>query len=104
MSVHAPARWLVTYDIAEHRRLARVFKLLKKHGVPVQYSVFYVDASSAKMAILMTALAKLIDKHADDVRAYRIPQSPWIHTMGAAMLPTDMWLDGLQTHEAEKLA
>ena len=92
MSLHANARWLVTYDIADPRRLARVFKFLKKQGVPVQYSVFQVDASAAKMGSLMVQMAKLIDATADDVRAYRLPANTWKATLGAGMLPEGVLL------------
>mgnify|MGYP000455734142 CR=1 FL=1 len=65
MSAHASARWLVAYDIAEKRRLGRVFRLLKKHGVPVQYSVFLVPASAQQMDRLIGQLAPLIDPRDD---------------------------------------
>lgn len=87
MSQHASARWLLTYDIADPRRLGRVFKFLNKHGVPVQYSVFLLEASAEKMASLMTQIAKLIDDDADDVRAYRMPENLWQVTLGASILP-----------------
>jgi CRISPR-associated protein Cas2 len=92
MSLHQTAQWLVTYDIANPRRLARVFKHLKKEGVPMQYSVFAVDASNAKMGALMVHLGTLIDLREDDVRAYRLPDSGWRATLGATMLPEDVWL------------
>ena len=92
MSHHAPARWLVTYDIVEPRNLARVFKLLKKNGVPIQYSVFSVHASAVQIGSLMVRLAKLIDVRADDVRAYRLPENPWQVTLGSAILPEDIWI------------
>lgn len=98
MSVHQQAQWLVTYDIADPRRLARVFKRLKKEGVPLQYSVFSVEASNAQMGALVAHLATLIDKRADDVRAYRLPTNGWRATLGAAMLPEDLWLDGKQSN------
>lgn len=93
MSQHAQASWLVTYDIVEPRTLARVFKLLKKKGVPVQYSVFLVQASAVQIGSLMVQIAKLIDARADDVRAYRLPENGWKVTLGAAMLPEDIWID-----------
>lgn len=93
MSQHAPARWLVTYDIVKPRNLARVFKLLKKNGVPIQYSVFQVEASAAQMGALMVQTARLIDVKTDDVRAYRLPENAWKVTLGATILPDDMWLD-----------
>lgn len=96
MSLNASARWIVTYDIAGKRRLPRVFKFLKKQGIPVQYSVFLVDASAAKMGSIMASIAALIDKGADDVRAYRIPANPWKVTLGSAILPEGILLgDGV---------
>ena len=92
MSLNASARWIVTYDIADKRRLPRVFKFLKKQGIPVQYSVFLVDASAAKMGDIMASIAALIDKDADDVRAYRIPANPWKVTLGIAILPEGILL------------
>ena len=92
MSLHQTAQWLVTYDIANPRRLARVFKHLKKEGVPMQYSVFAVDGSNAKMGALMAHLGTLIDLREDDVRAYRLPDNGWRAILGAAMLPEELWL------------
>lgn len=90
MSLHANANWLVTYDIADPRRLARLFKFLKKQGIPVQYSVFLVEASAAKMGNLIVQMAKLVDEEADDVRAYRLPERTWKVTLGASILPEGM--------------
>jgi CRISPR-associated protein Cas2 len=92
MSLHQTAHWLVTYDIAHPRRLARVFKHLKKEGVPMQYSVFAVEASNAKMGTLMAHLGTLIDLRQDDVRAYRLPENGWRATLGKTMLPEELWL------------
>ena len=93
MSQTQSAHWLVTYDIADPRRLARVFKCMRKAGVPVQYSVFAVDASSVQMKMLMARLAKLIDLRADDVRAYRLPEPAWRATLGRAILPDGVLLE-----------
>lgn len=90
MSQHASARWLVTYDIADPKRLGRLFKFLKKQGVPVQYSVFLVEASAVKMGDLIVQIAKMINADADDVRAYRLPENAWKVTLGSGILPEDI--------------
>jgi len=90
MSQNTPANYLVTYDIADPRRLARMFKFLKKHGLPVQYSVFLLQVNAVKMNTLMTHMAKIIDPEADDVRAYRLPENGWQATLGASILPTEI--------------
>lgn len=87
MSQHANARWLVTYDIADPKRLTRLFKFLKKQGVPVQYSIFLVETSAIKMSGLIVQIEKIIDLDADDVRAYRLPENAWKVTLGASILP-----------------
>lgn len=90
MAQNTLSRYLVTYDIAHPRRLARVFRSLKKEGVPLQYSVFLVETSAVKMGQIMGRLAKLIDVNEDDVRAYRLPDNGWHISMGASILPDDM--------------
>ena len=90
MSQFDSGQWLVCYDIREPRRLSRVFRFLKKHGVPVQYSVFLVDASGAKMGRLLQDMAQLVDPRADDVRAYGLPASPQYDTIGRSMLPLNI--------------
>jgi CRISPR-associated protein Cas2 len=90
MSQHASARWLVTYDIADPKRLTRLFKFLKKQGVPLQYSVFLVEASAVKMSSLVLQMKAMVDGQADDVRAYRLPENLWQVTLGASILPDDI--------------
>ena len=76
MSANEIASWVISYDIGHKRRLAQVHRLMKKQGVPLQYSVFLVRASSARIASLMGQLALLIDKRQDDVRAVRVHGVP----------------------------
>jgi len=90
MSQTQAARYLVTYDIADKRRLSRLFRYLKKHGMPVQYSVFMVPASATQLNTVMTHVGKIIDPDADDVRAYRLPDNGWQVTLGASILPPDI--------------
>lgn len=89
MSQHATAKWLVTYDVANPRRLSRLFRYLKKQGVPIQYSVFQLDVSATKMATVMAQIARIIDPQADDVRAYCLPANLWEASMGKSILPAD---------------
>lgn len=95
MSQTASARYLVTYDIADKRRLSRLFRYLKKQGVPVQYSVFMLESNTVKMAELMLKIAKMIHADADDVRAYRLPANGWQVSMGASILPEDLLPGGI---------
>jgi CRISPR-associated protein Cas2 len=95
MSRHDTQNWLVTYDIADPRRLLRVHRALKKEGTPMQYSVFWVQASRLRMGAIMAQLAGLIDKREDDVRAYPIPLNAWSVSLGNSMLPKDILIGGV---------
>lgn len=95
MSQNTSARYLVTYDIADKRRLSRLFRFMKKQAVPVQYSVFLVESNAVKLNEMMVRIAKLIHPTADDVRAYRLPDNGWQFTMGASILPDDIIPGGL---------
>jgi len=87
MSLHESADWIVTYDISDGRRGARVLRLMKAHGLPLQYSVFLVHASSAAMHALMSDIKRLIKPANDDVRAYRVPAGAECHQLGGTRLP-----------------
>lgn len=89
---HTTVRWLVAYDISDRRHWAKVYKLLKSEGIPLQYSIFMLHTSPAKMGMLVGQLDKLIDKKTDDVRVYRIPDNAWMVSLGNSMLPDDVWL------------
>jgi CRISPR-associated protein Cas2 len=92
MSLNETASWIVAYDIAHPRRLARVFSYIKRQGIPLQNSVFVVEASNATMDRFMAHIATLIDARDDDVRAYRLPKNGWRTTLGSPKLPDDVWL------------
>lgn len=94
MSLHQTARWTVTYDIADARRGVRVHRFMCRHGVPLQYSVFLVEASSAEMQRLLADLKEHIAWSADDVRAYRWPAEAECHQLGTPLLPDDV-LEGV---------
>jgi len=49
-------RWyLVAYDIADNKRLARLHRLMKKEGLAAQRSIFFVRATPAAVSPSTTA-------------------------------------------------
>lgn len=70
--------YLLSYDIADVKRLRRVHKLLKKWGFPVQYSVFTLDLDARSVETLMARLSRITDPDEDDVRLYRMPKQAGI--------------------------
>lgn len=87
MALNEPADWLIAYDIRSPRRLRRVHRFLSEEGVWIQYSIFITQATPQRLGMIRSRIADLIDSRADDVRIYRIPRDPVLHTLGAQGLP-----------------
>lgn len=79
-------QWLVAYDIACPRRLARVHRLLLAWGLPAQYSVFLLLATREAVNGLVGELARRIHPRQDDVRIFRL-EPGWQRSLGAPTLP-----------------
>lgn len=90
MGLNTEVDWIVCYDMADRKRLARIFKLLKSHGIPLQRSVFLIHTSSVGMEKLEIQINSLINPKEDDVRAYRLPQSGQKFVLGRPLILQDM--------------
>ena len=64
--------YLVCYDIADDKRLRRVFKLCKNHGDHLQFSVFECDLSATEKVRFEAALKDIIDSTKDQVMFVRL--------------------------------
>ena len=87
MAINRRSAWIVAYDVRQPRRLSRVHRLLKKHAVPVQYSVFWYEGTAVEVQRLFFQIAAVVDRRADDVRAYRVPLDTNIVTYGRPVFP-----------------
>jgi CRISPR-associated protein Cas2 len=59
--------YLVSYDIADPKRLRAVFRTLNSYGDPLQYSVFRCELSAQEKALLVEALDAIIHHLEDQV-------------------------------------
>ena len=59
--------FLVTYDICEDKRLARVHKIMRGFGDHLQYSVFECQLTQADLARCRHRLSDVIDHRKDQV-------------------------------------
>jgi CRISPR-associated protein Cas2 len=59
--------YLVCYDIADDKRLRRVFKTCRNFGDHLQFSVFECDLSPSEKIELETALSNIIHHDEDQV-------------------------------------
>lgn len=60
-------RYLVTYDVADPKRLRKVFRTLKGYGQHLQLSVFRCDLSRMQLAQLKMELVDIINVDEDQV-------------------------------------
>ena len=106
MSAGKHKRWLVAYDIRGPKRLGRVYRYLSKHAIAVQYSAFVVEGSDLRLHEILFAVGERIDRNEDDVRAYHVPQSAQVWTLGCQFAMngctvTDAVLDNLLHRQVE---
>ncbi len=94
MSTNTPL--LLCYDIRDPKRLQRVHNCVKKVGLAMQYSVFYLEMSNADLTQLLNRLLTIIDSSRDDIRVYAISRFEDITLMGASMLAdgVQLFVDG----------
>ncbi len=60
-------RYLVSYDIANAKRLRRVAKTLESYGTRLQYSVFECPLDDLRLAQIRAALAEIVNTDHDQV-------------------------------------
>jgi CRISPR-associated protein Cas2 len=60
-------RHLVAYDVPNDRRRQRIARVLSSYGDRIQYSVFIVDTTPAKLARLQRSLESLMASDEDSV-------------------------------------
>ena len=94
MALGAVHSWLITYDIADRKRLGRLHRFVKKNAAPVQYSVYATQKSVAGIGRLASEIREYIKPQEDDVRIYQIPDRPLIMTLGKSALPEHVLLLG----------
>lgn len=96
MALNEQRAWLICYDIANPRRLGRIYRYINTVAVPVQYSLYVTENSAQEIRKIRDHLAKLIAPNEDDVRIYSLPARSNIVHYGRGALP-----DGLLLAQSE---
>lgn len=89
------SEFVVCYDISNPKRLGRLFRMLKKGAVPLQYSVFLFVGDARQLARFMDKAAMLIDNKQDDLRAYPLPARGLKARLGRVVLPEGVQWSGM---------
>ena len=85
--------YLIAYDIRWPQRLRRVHRVVKRYGIPVQYSVFLARLTDARLESLIFELRSEIDVRFDDVRIYPIPTPVEVVLLCEQVMPDGIFLD-----------
>lgn len=64
--------YLVTYDIADDKRLRKVFKKMNGYGEHLQYSVFQCELSDKERAQMIAELNPLINHREDQILVFSL--------------------------------
>ena len=68
--------FIISYDVANEKRLRKIAKVLEKKAIRVQFSVFYLpNATKEELQIILDELLKLYNENEDDIRVYNIKNS-----------------------------
>lgn len=83
--------YLLAYDIADPRRLARIARIVSREALRIQYSVYVAELSPSRLRDLVAILREAIDLHSDDLRIYPLPAR-----LDAVWYGRATWPDGIQ--------
>lgn len=80
------AFYILTYDIQDDRRRAKIAKLLEAIGERVQYSVFEAHLTAQELDKLLARAGKALDRAEDSLRVYLLCQAckPKLRLIGRA--------------------
>jgi CRISPR-associated protein Cas2 len=99
-------RWLLAHDIADPKRLQKVWRLMRKEGLPLQCSVYLLHGNRQRVQRLLDQLALLIDNKADDLRVYPLGENTRLWGLGTQFTEggnalTDEVIDRLRRHTTD---
>ncbi len=67
------ANFLITYDISDEKRLAKIAKAIEREAFRIQRSIYlYPDATIKEITPLLEKVIALIHEQKDDLRVYKI--------------------------------
>lgn len=94
-------RYLVCYDIAQPRRLRRVARILERHALRCQKSVFLFRGTVRELDDVLAETGRVIDVDEDLVQAWRLacdqPHEGRARGRVTPLFPASLVYDGGQT-------
>ncbi len=69
-------RYIIAYDIADVKRLARLARRLEKVSIRIQHSIFYAHSfTQQELYATIDTINDCIDSNEDDVRIYTVMEA-----------------------------
>ncbi len=87
--------WVIGYDIANPRRLGKVYRRMCAHATPLEYSVFLFIGTAHGKEKCLADISQLIDVKHDDIRCYPLPVRGFQSRLGRAGMPAGIQWTGL---------
>lgn len=73
MKTYKKFNFIISYDMADAKRLSKIAKLLEKISIRIQKSIFYYsDVTKDDIKSIVKNIEEIIDEKEDDVRIYKV--------------------------------
>ncbi|MBT6339968.1 MAG: CRISPR-associated endonuclease Cas2 [Desulfobacula sp.] len=72
----------MAYDISNPKRLSKIHRMIKKHGIAIQKSLFLIKNTENMVNKLLNEISTIMNLKEDDLRAYPIihPREVWTNS------------------------
>ncbi len=65
--------FLISYDIADDKRLRKIAKILEKEAIRIQFSIFYLpNATKHELQLIIEKVLSIYNEKEDDIRVYKV--------------------------------
>lgn len=81
------AQYLIGYDIAEPKRLQRIYRRMTHYATPIQYSVFLFEGTEKLLKACLDDVMEIFQRKEDDLRVYPLSPNVSQWRLGKACLP-----------------
>lgn len=91
------AQYLIGYDIADPKRLQRIYRRMTNYATPIQYSVFILDGTEKLLKQCLAEIMLIFHKKEDDLRVYPLLANAAQWRLGKSSLPDGIYWTALPT-------
>ena len=92
--------YMVCYDIAHPKRLGKIHRIIKKQGLSVQKSIFFIRKTEKDMNRFLDKLEGIITRDEDDIRAYPVETPAKVWTTGGPLKEYPLLMPGRKVKKA----